>query len=92
MTQQTEQMLVNATPMGRRGTPEEIANVYGFLASHEASYVTGALWLVDGGVTVSKGSMGEQVPESLRKEPEGALQDLKHSREGLSNKETQTIG
>lgn len=92
MTQQTEQMLIGATPMGRRGTPEEIANVYAFLASDEASYVTGALWLVDGGVTVGKGPMGKQVPESLRQEPEGVLRDLKHSREGLSNKETQTIG
>jgi NAD(P)-dependent dehydrogenase (short-subunit alcohol dehydrogenase family) len=91
MTEQVEQMLIGATPMGRRGTPEEMANVYAFLASDEASYVTGALWLVDGGVTVGKGAVGQQVPESLRKKPEGGLHDLKHSREGLSNKETQTI-
>jgi NAD(P)-dependent dehydrogenase (short-subunit alcohol dehydrogenase family) len=44
-----------ATPMGRRGTPEEVANVYLFLASDEASYVTGALYMVDGGITVAKG-------------------------------------
>lgn len=35
--------------MGRLGTPDEIANVAAFLASDEASYVTGALWQVDGG-------------------------------------------
>ncbi|MGV0023512.1 SDR family oxidoreductase [Phormidesmis priestleyi] len=30
---------VEAAPMGRRGTPEEMANVYAFLASDEASYL-----------------------------------------------------
>jgi NAD(P)-dependent dehydrogenase (short-subunit alcohol dehydrogenase family) len=42
---------VSATPMGRRGTPAEIANVVRFLASDQASFVTGASWLVDGGLT-----------------------------------------
>ncbi len=37
------------TPMDRRGTPEEIGRVAVFLASDEASFVTGATWLVDGG-------------------------------------------
>lgn len=91
MNAQMEKMLLQATVMGRRGTPEEIANVYAFLASDEASYVTGALWLVDGGTTVAKGPVGDQVPESLRQEPEGTLRDLKHSREGLDNKETQNV-
>lgn len=90
MDAEMEEMTIMAAPMGRRGTPEEMANVCAFLASDEASYVTGALWLADGGVTVAKGSVGEQTPQSLRKEPEGKLR-LDHSLEGLKNKETQTV-
>ena len=44
--------LVRATPMRRVGEPEEIARVALFLASDEASYMTGAHVPVDGGVTV----------------------------------------
>jgi 3-oxoacyl-[acyl-carrier protein] reductase len=39
-------------PLRRLGTPEEIANVYAFLASDEASYVNGAVLEVAGGLTV----------------------------------------
>jgi 3-oxoacyl-[acyl-carrier protein] reductase len=37
-------------PMGRFGTPEEIAAVVGFLCSEQASYVTGQIWRADGGM------------------------------------------
>jgi NAD(P)-dependent dehydrogenase (short-subunit alcohol dehydrogenase family) len=40
-----------AIPLGRAARAEEIAAVTAFLASDEASYVTGALWAVDGGLT-----------------------------------------
>jgi NAD(P)-dependent dehydrogenase (short-subunit alcohol dehydrogenase family) len=85
-----EKMLIQATPLARRGTPEEVANVYAFIASSEASYVTGALWLVDGGITVAKGAVGSETPFLFRSEPKGELR-LDHSQEGLENKETETL-
>jgi glucose 1-dehydrogenase len=39
-------------PLGRVARPEEIAAVVAFLVSGQASYVTGALWSVDGGLTL----------------------------------------
>jgi 3alpha(or 20beta)-hydroxysteroid dehydrogenase len=42
--------LIATVPLGRLGTPDEVANVVSWLLSSEASYVTGALYLVDAGV------------------------------------------
>ncbi|QDA60815.1 SDR family NAD(P)-dependent oxidoreductase [Hymenobacter jejuensis] len=81
MTAKMEKGLVAGTPMGRRGTTEEVANVYAFIASDEASYVTGALYFVDGGTTVSKGPDGDEVPSELKQEPEGQLA-VEHSKDG----------
>ena len=38
------------TPLGRLGRPEEIAEAYVWLASDSASFVTGAVLSVDGGI------------------------------------------
>ena len=45
-------MIVKATPLGRMGTPEEIASAVVFLASEEASYITGQVLAVDGGMVM----------------------------------------
>ncbi len=50
-------------PIGRVGTIEEVANVFLFLASDEASFVTGANYQVDGGISVK----GEQPQDSSHK-------------------------
>lgn len=53
--EQAQQMAENIqaqVPLGRFGTPEEIASVAAFLLSDDASYVTGADYTVDGGMTM----------------------------------------
>ncbi len=42
---------IAATPLGRLGTPSDVAAVVAFLASDAAKFVTGAAWSVDGGKT-----------------------------------------
>ena len=43
--------VLQTIPLGRAGTPEEVAAVVTFLASTESAYVTGAIWAADGGAT-----------------------------------------
>jgi enoyl-ACP reductase-like protein len=81
-----EKALVTSVPLGRRGTVEEVANVYAFLASDEASFVTGANWLVDGGITPAKGPVGALAKPEVAKPPAGAFK-LRHTHDGTRNKD-----
>jgi len=45
-------MMTGRTPLGRMGTPRDVANAYLFLASDEADFINGAVINVDGGLVV----------------------------------------
>ncbi len=46
------QSVMARTPLGRFGSPEDVANAYLFLASDEASFINGAVLRVDGGISL----------------------------------------
>ncbi len=50
MPEKILQGMLGHTPLGRMGQPEDIANAYAWLASDQASFVTGTVLSVDGGV------------------------------------------
>lgn len=52
LTDDQKQKLIQNVPMGRLGTPEDVAKVVGFLCSSDADYITGQVIAVDGGMTM----------------------------------------
>ncbi|MGE0765583.1 MAG: SDR family NAD(P)-dependent oxidoreductase [Hyphomicrobiaceae bacterium] len=49
-----DQPMAAGTPLGRYGTPEEVARMMLFLASDESSFCTGGVYMVDGGVSAGR--------------------------------------
>jgi 3-oxoacyl-[acyl-carrier protein] reductase len=52
MTKEMKEMITARIPMGRLGSPEDVAALAGFLASEEAGYITGQAFSVDGGLVL----------------------------------------
>ena len=49
LSQEKQKEMMDTTPLGRHGLPEEVANAVIFLASEESSYITGVTIDVNGG-------------------------------------------
>jgi NAD(P)-dependent dehydrogenase (short-subunit alcohol dehydrogenase family) len=47
--------VINKIPLGRLGKPDDVAKVAAFLASDDASYITGQVIIVDGGFLINAG-------------------------------------
>ena len=52
-TAEGNEALISTVPLLRRGKPEEIANAIVFISSPEASYISGTVFEVDGGMSAA---------------------------------------
>jgi 3-oxoacyl-[acyl-carrier protein] reductase len=52
LSDELKKSILSATPIGRMGTPEEVAAAVAFLASEDAAYITGQVLAVDGGMAM----------------------------------------
>src|SRR5205085_6509697 len=58
LPEEATQAMLQATPLGRLGEPADVAGAVRFLCSDEASFITGEVMLVDGGLGMSMNSNG----------------------------------
>jgi len=52
LTEQQRKFIIDSTPVGRYGKPEEVAAAISFLCLPEAGYITGQILSVDGGMSI----------------------------------------
>jgi 3-oxoacyl-[acyl-carrier protein] reductase len=53
LSENVRQEMVKQIPVGRLGTPEDVANMVAFIASEATSYITGQVFHVDGGMVMA---------------------------------------
>jgi 3-oxoacyl-[acyl-carrier protein] reductase len=52
LTEEQTGLILGSTPLGRLGSPEDVATAVRFLCSDEAAFITGDVLLVDGGLGI----------------------------------------